>query len=467
MLKKSLLFCGLSIFATALTALAVCLFLNMKSAGELKKAEQRLLEMGAAMSLEEILLPNVPEDQNAAPLYHELERLVENSPNFDQNVVLLQTLIYGHDFEKSQRSIRLMELSEDEWHEFSAILKSIEDISYFDIIESICERPYFRPDWDYRVGPNLIIPKNQLTEVNAASEAIYYLLYRASNQHRLGNNEAVVSCIENAFVLTEHMAQGQLLFSILSSLAKRGQAHLRLEIISSRDPAFQLSDPTVFDFSVRDFWLGALNMERVAMADRVYEILKKSDNEAYAKISSESIPFMYRNNFSLTNWHLNEDYNSYLNSMADALEYAQMNHAQQLAIAEEAKEKHDLIDKGKLICKTMLPYTLIAERLMFEADTRNALAKTGFALAAYYSDKGTFPEDLYSLIPSYLKEIPTDPFSGEPLIYKITDGGYALYSIGPNQKDDGGYEDYDSIREGDLNWSGFGSTLERKYYEYD
>ncbi len=40
--------------------------------------------------------------------------------------------------------------------------------------------------------------------------------------------------------------------------------------------------------------------------------------------------------------------------------------------------------------------------------------------------------------PAYLKQIPTDIFTNEPLLYQHIDEGYQLYSVGPNRKDDTG-----------------------------
>jgi len=60
------------------------------------------------------------------------------------------------------------------------------------------------------------------------------------------------------------------------------------------------------------------------------------------------------------------------------------------------------------------------------------------AISLYTADKGTAPNDLAQLCPSYLKEVPTDPFSGKPFRYKKTDEGWLLWSIGTDLKDDNG-----------------------------
>ena len=63
-----------------------------------------------------------------------------------------------------------------------------------------------------------------------------------------------------------------------------------------------------------------------------------------------------------------------------------------------------------------------------------------FALAAYRLDNGgVYPEKLDALVPKYVKELPKDIFNNDAdLNYSRKNGGYLLYSVGPNGIDDGG-----------------------------
>ncbi len=79
---------------------------------------------------------------------------------------------------------------------------------------------------------------------------------------------------------------------------------------------------------------------------------------------------------------------------------------------------------------------------------KNVLA--AFALAWYHADHGRYPKELSDLAPKYLAEIPQDIFSGKPLIYRLTDKGYLLYSVGPNGQDDGGRGPEDDPRGDDI-----------------
>jgi tRNA A-37 threonylcarbamoyl transferase component Bud32 len=60
------------------------------------------------------------------------------------------------------------------------------------------------------------------------------------------------------------------------------------------------------------------------------------------------------------------------------------------------------------------------------------------SLALYQREHGRYPECLAALEPKYVGTLPQDTFSGKPLIYRPTENGYILYSVGKNGRDDGG-----------------------------
>lgn len=61
------------------------------------------------------------------------------------------------------------------------------------------------------------------------------------------------------------------------------------------------------------------------------------------------------------------------------------------------------------------------------------------ALERYRLAHGSFPATLAELSPKFIEQIPHDIMNGEPLKYRRTaDGKFILYSIGWNEKDDGG-----------------------------
>lgn len=72
-------------------------------------------------------------------------------------------------------------------------------------------------------------------------------------------------------------------------------------------------------------------------------------------------------------------------------------------------------------------------------DTFHSLAVTAFALERFRLKHGRYPEHLVALVPEFLPALPIDSMDGQPLRYRLNaDGSFVLYSVGDDQKDDGG-----------------------------
>jgi hypothetical protein len=64
---------------------------------------------------------------------------------------------------------------------------------------------------------------------------------------------------------------------------------------------------------------------------------------------------------------------------------------------------------------------------------------TVLALQRYRQEKGSYPATLDALKQAgYLDVLPADLYSDQPLSYRITNGSFVLYSLGPDFHDDGG-----------------------------
>ena len=78
------------------------------------------------------------------------------------------------------------------------------------------------------------------------------------------------------------------------------------------------------------------------------------------------------------------------------------------------------------------------------------LEPVAIALNAYRGQHDRYPRTLDALIPAYLDAVPTDPFTGEPIRYRLTDDAAVVYSVGPDMADDGGVPNEEDLWEGDL-----------------
>jgi hypothetical protein len=99
-------------------------------------------------------------------------------------------------------------------------------------------------------------------------------------------------------------------------------------------------------------------------------------------------------------------------------------------------------ERGEQIGNIMIALLLPAIEKVLDSGDRTQQTQTNleiaFALAAYRADHGRYPPRLDDLAPKYLARIPLDLFSGRPLIYRPTENGYLLYSVGVNGIDEDG-----------------------------
>ncbi len=109
----------------------------------------------------------------------------------------------------------------------------------------------------------------------------------------------------------------------------------------------------------------------------------------------------------------------------------------------------------RFIASMLLPALDKTVRRSAEAHTAADQAALACALERYRLAKGQFPENLEALAPQFFARLPNDPFTGEPYKYRRTeDGQFVLYSVGWNEKDDGGMTGktlYDD-KQGDWVW---------------
>jgi hypothetical protein len=85
-----------------------------------------------------------------------------------------------------------------------------------------------------------------------------------------------------------------------------------------------------------------------------------------------------------------------------------------------------------------------------QSDAYHRLAQVALAVEAYRQKQHRLPERLDELTPAFLPAIPLDSFDGQPLRFKRDGNDVGLYSIGPDDIDDGGMPWNESTKKGDL-----------------
>jgi len=91
------------------------------------------------------------------------------------------------------------------------------------------------------------------------------------------------------------------------------------------------------------------------------------------------------------------------------------------------------------IARVMLPSLTRLPIKSAAAQTRVDEAAIACALERYRLANGHFPENLPALTPQFMAQLPNDVITGDSFKYRTTpDGQFVLYSVGWDEKDDGG-----------------------------
>jgi len=99
-------------------------------------------------------------------------------------------------------------------------------------------------------------------------------------------------------------------------------------------------------------------------------------------------------------------------------------------------KKH--IHPFSMFAQLILPAVSKASQKPARTQTYVDLAVVACGLERYHLAHGNYPDSIDALTPQFITNLPHDIINGQPLHYRQTSEGYVLYSVGWNQKDDGG-----------------------------
>jgi hypothetical protein len=87
----------------------------------------------------------------------------------------------------------------------------------------------------------------------------------------------------------------------------------------------------------------------------------------------------------------------------------------------------------------LIPAAERISELLYQGKASHEATMAILVIQRWRLEKDGYPATLDELIEAgYLKELPKDPYSDKPIIYKKTGDNFVLYSIGRNFEDDGG-----------------------------
>src|SRR6266404_116109 len=109
------------------------------------------------------------------------------------------------------------------------------------------------------------------------------------------------------------------------------------------------------------------------------------------------------------------------------------------AFAREVENSFKHFSPYRVLASITIPNTIKASQATARNQTLVNEALIACALERFHQRHGSYPENLDALVPKYADALPRDIIQGKSFKYRPTaDGAFVLYSVGWNEKDDGG-----------------------------
>lgn len=124
-------------------------------------------------------------------------------------------------------------------------------------------------------------------------------------------------------------------------------------------------------------------------------------------------------------------------AMADAVNAKDPNHRRELL-----KQAREAAEEGPFFLYAIAQITTPALLRSIDALDRMVAQTTvmeiGLTISQYHAEHAAYPETLDAVTPYLGGKVPSDPYTGTPLLYERRGAGYVLYSVGANLNDDDG-----------------------------
>ena len=291
---------------------------------------------------------------------------------------------------------------------------------------------------DLKPGLAALLP--YLRDVRASAQLLSLQSMLATEK---GDPDLAVKAILAQLHLASSLQQEPLLISQLVRLASIGLAKNTLERLLSRTP---LSDEqlqallTGFEAAEQPASLTrAIIGERCMVIDS-FRTLPKSlqDSKMLSEDLRQSIPADYQKQPVFI-----QDFEKALKVFESLIAAREKPLPQALEIEGELETAVAEAREKKLLLTAMFTpaigkmFTKEAEHIATVRAARTALAIQRYRLG----HRDFLPKSIEELAPKFLKVVPSDPFTGQPLLFKARfSKAYVVYSVGKDREDNGGTE---------------------------
>ena len=420
------------ILAGLLVALLVLHSLLLVASGlALRNARAEFRAAGRPMAPAEIIPKAVPPSENAAPLYASAFALLDS-----KTVAGKKLSTYAVDL---GREFSMDPDSDEKRIAFEQALANETVVQALDLIRQATARPRCNFDLPYDQGALMLVP-----HVNGLLSAGRILSSAILLETRRGDDQNAWQSLFQFLRMADALRDEPVLISALVRISMLQSALASARLVAE---AFPPDDET------RE------RLERlIAAADHLHPVLLAFDGERLFFgdwiFDHNNAHRLIQNVLGVGGPGLKPRYLAWLLSYRPS---RQFQHAAYLRIVKQSADDlaRPLGDSPPApesdpsmqdrwyggILYAFAPSYFRARVVTLRLQAHARITQTGLALLRHKAAYGAYPAALAEIDPQFLPEIPLDPFTGKPLVYRPEADGFVLYSLGENLADDGGAEE--------------------------
>jgi len=403
---------------------------------------------GRPMQVEEVIPPEIPDQDNAALVYNAAFKAIQDQPPLklegdsappaaptpeveapkkETGMIFLSIEAVAQPpdnlFSQLGRVAREFKKRPDDpqaARNFEMLLGDPSVSEFFSSVQRASGMPGYRQNTDYKAGPAAKLPN--LSECLALAQI---LSVKAIYDARAGRGADAWQTVQSLLNLVRALRNEPTLTSQMVRMSQLALANNAIREVADLSPADAATVEQVSNqleqIDLQSSLVVAYDQERILGAEWIFKRL----------LLGYILPW---------------------DRAASLKTYREM--SQDLQKQQYGKAKIDYPDYAKelppycILTRLMVPAVASAgQRLSFSFSDAE-ITRLGLAAIRYKQERGAFPPDLRVLGAQDI----LDPFTGQPFVYRLEENGFLLYSVGPDLADDGG-TDYDYKKtKGDIVW---------------
>lgn len=434
--RKFLKFSILSTVGLLVLGGVLWLCIQLWSVPQLEAALEELRRSGAPVFVSDFAPEPLPEDENAATFYlkaFELPPAAFLSGKVPWKDPLASETVL--DLWEELSRIPVFEWSEDRLGAIRSLLER--NRQALDWIAQGAERRACQFPLDYTRDVDMLLP-----HLSSFRRWTKLLAFESLLLFREGRREAAYQRCRTAIRFSGHLSQEPILVCYLVSIAGLGITLDTLHQMLSDDQG----DPQAYQWALEDFgksgllgsFVRCMEWERASGISVWQKVMKEDPGGVWYLATGTPLPRPLRLLGPMGRPILRLDEVEYLALMKSQIEVAKLPYPEAKGKMEKLDAASDGLPFYCFLTKMLAPASGAARRRELSIHARMDLARLAAAMKTYRYSHGSYPDSLELLAVVGLSDLPQDPFTGKSYMVQRKPEGFVVYSLGPDQTDDGG-----------------------------